>query len=166
MNLQYTLHFDDWEAFTLYVNRTVPSLVRARKVSHFGLPVVYAAFGLFAGWNLGEWWVGGSMLGLAFAWWMLYPKLHLHRTRKHLQRLQRDGAAKAILGDYAMELSEESLEASIDGARSIFPWEAFEQVIEDEGRVYLHLSPSKALVIPRNVAGAPEFVAECRRRIG
>lgn len=166
MILTYTLQFEDWEAFTLYVNRTVPTLVRARKISHFGLPVAYAAFGLFAGFNLGEWWVGGSMIGLSFAWWMLYPKLHLHRTRKHLKRLEADGAAKAILGDYELSLSDDSLDARIASASSTFPWEAFEQITEDNGRVYLHLSPSTALVIPRNVAGATDFVAECRRRIG
>lgn len=166
MKLQYTLEFADWEAFTLHVNETVPTLVRARKISHFGLPVVYAAFGLFAGFNLGEWWVGGAMIGLAFAWWMLYPKLQLYRTRKHLLRLEKDGAAKAILGDYVLEATEETLEAHIAEAHSAFPWTAFEGIVEDEGRFYLHLSPSKALVIPAEVPGTAEFMAECRRRIG
>jgi len=166
MKLSYTLQFEDWEAFTLHVNRTVPSLIRARKISHFGLPIVYAAFGLFAGINLREWWVGGAMLALAFAWWMLYPKLQLHRTRKHLLRLEKDGAAKAILGDYELECTEIALEARISAAESRFPWEAFEKVTEEEGRTYLHLTPTKALVIPSGVEGGADFVAECRWRIG
>ncbi|MFK5956259.1 MAG: YcxB family protein [Planctomycetota bacterium] len=165
MKLEYTLRFEDWAAFTLYVNRTVPSLARARKISHIGLPVVYFTFGIFAGLSLGDWVVGGSMMSLAFAWIILYPKLAEFRTHKHLRKLERAGAAAAILGDYCLEITEEGIDARIATAESCLPWASLVGIVEDEGRAYLQLSPTAAVVVPLDGSGAAEFVQECRRRL-
>ena len=141
MELRYTLRFEDWEAFTLYVNETVPSLKRARRISHIGLPLVYATFGLYAMFGLGDYIIGGSLLGLAFAWVTLFPRLFLYRTRKQLLRLERDGAAKGILGDYHLMVEDAGLAARIQGAESHFDWEAFEDLVVSGSRAFLMLSP-------------------------
>ena len=163
MKIEYTLRFEDWAMFTMYVNRTVPSLARARKISHYGLPMVYGAFGVFAGLSLGDWIVGGSMLGLAFAWVFLYPKLAEYRTVKHLRKLERSGTADMILTDYTLESGEGGIEASISSAQSLLPWAGIVDIVEDEGRIYLMLSPTSALVVPLSSPGAVEFVEECRK---
>ncbi|MHC4824047.1 MAG: hypothetical protein ACYTEP_08530 [Planctomycetota bacterium] len=165
MELQYTLRFEDWEAFTLHVHQTVPSMVRARRISHVGLPLVYATFGLYAMFGLGDYVIGGSLLALAFAWMTLFPRLFLYRTRKQLQRLERDGSAKGILGEYHLKVEEGGLAARIQGAESHFDWESFEDLVIAEERAYLKLSPNKALVVPLDSPGALDFVAECRRRL-
>lgn len=165
MIIEYTLRFEDWALFTMYVNRTVPSLARARKISHYGLPMVYGAFGIFAGISLGDWIVGGSMMALAFAWVLLYPKLSEYRTVKHLRKLERDGAADLILADYRLEATEDGIEASISSAKSNLPWSSIIGIVEEEGRAYLQLSATSALVVPLSGPGATEFVAECRKRV-
>lgn len=165
MKIEYTLRFEDWAMFTMYVNRTVPSLARARKISHYGLPMVYGAFGIFAGLSLGDWIAGGSMLGLAFAWIFLYPMLAEYRTVKHLRKLERNGAAATILTDYSLEITEEGIEAGISSAQSHLPWSAIIGIVEDEGRAYLQLSLTSALVVPMSGPEVTEFIAECRKHV-
>lgn len=165
MKLEYTLRFEDWSAFTLYVNRTVPSLARARKISHFGLPLVYFSFGVFAGASLGDWVVGGAMMSLGFAWVFLYPKLAEFRTQKHLRKLERGGAAASILGDYCLETTDAGIDARIANAESSLPWASIVGIVEDAGRAYLQLSPTAAVVVPLDAEGAVEFVQECRQRL-
>ena len=165
MKIEYTLRFEDWAMFTMYVNRTVPSLARARKISHYGLPLVYAVFGVFAGFSLGDWMVGGSMMGLAFAWVFLYPKISEYRTVKHLRKLESKGAAASILTDYTLAITEEGIDARISATESKLPWEAIIGIVEEEGRAYLQLSPTSALVVPLAGPGAAEFLQECRQHV-
>ena len=165
MKIEYTLRFEDWAMFTMYVNRTVPSLARARKISHYGLPTVYACFGLFAGISLGDWIVGGSMLGLAFAWVFLYPKLAEYRTVKHLRKLERSGAAASILADYTLEITGDGIDTRIAASESKLPWEAIVGIVEEEGRAYLQLSATSALVVPLGGSGAVDFLQECRKHV-
>ncbi len=161
MKLSYTLGFEDWEAFTLYVHRTAPSYVRMHRISRNGVALIYGLFGLFACIQQREWVVGGALLGLGFAWWTLFPHLVHLRTRRQLKRMQTKGET-SILGDYHLETSEKGLYVQISGARTEMDWGLFSALVRQPKHAFLMLDATRALVIPLRGQENADFVAHCQ----
>jgi len=163
--LRYHLAFADWAAFTHHVQRTMPGFRRAHLFSRYGVTAVYLGCAVLA-WQLKQDWLVASALGLlGFAWAVLFPVLLRKRTYRQLTRMERDGAAKGILGDYRLQATADGLAAELDGNRSEFRWAAFQGIQTDGSRHFLMLAPNRALVIPPDVEGADAFLETFRAHL-
>lgn len=163
--LRYHLAFQDWAAFTHHVQLTMKSYRRVHAFSRFGVTAAYVFCAVLA-WQMKQDWMVASALGLlAIAWVILFPAVQRRRTHRQLQRMEKDGAAKGILGDYHLTATDEGLIAELDGNRSEFLWSSFSGVDTDGDRHFLMLSPNRALVIPPKVEGIEAFLQAFHDRV-
>lgn len=163
--LRYHLAFQDWAAFTHHVQLTMKSYRRVHAFSRFGVTAAYVFCAVLA-WQMKQDWLVASGLGLlAVAWVILFPAVQRRRTHRQLQRMEKDGAAKGILGDYHLTATDQGLIAELDGNRSEFQWSTFQSVESDGQRHFLMLAPNRALVIPPKIDGTESFLETVQERI-
>jgi hypothetical protein len=162
MKVQYELNREDFIAFNLYHMIHSPALGLNRRGQRLVLLIVAEVLGLvilfdpqpFTVSYFLVWCIIGVLLILIFC----VPFMSRHSTRKVAAAMFNERKNQASRGTSEIRLSPMEIIVRDGLSSASIRWDAVEKIVEDVSYIYIYLSATEALIIPRRAfPGAAEF---------
>ena len=167
--LQYEVTLEDAEAFAVFHHQYSPMLQRRARMLRLGLSVVIAAIAGTIGALTGQTVMALVGLGIALAYWFLFPRRYLKGLRQTVRRTYQEGRNTGVLGPTRLVIDEEFVTESTGSREVRTRWSAIEAVEETRDHAFVYITGSSALIIPRRGVDAEKLaamLAEIRSRLG
>ncbi len=148
MTVTYTLGLDDIVAFNQHFALVRQRELVPRRGVQITIQVVLSCVVILAFIRFGPL---GGLLALA-AWYAVYflqtPAFRF-LIRKNLTRIYRVGAPDPLVGAHTLVLNDGSFVSQSEQGRSEWPWARLRHVSETPSHVFLYISNTQALILPR-----------------
>lgn len=168
MTVQYENTLQDAIAYNEYCHNHTPRLRRYNRRFRFLGPLAIIAgasltLRLLQGHPLAWWaWII-LLLGAAF-YFAIHPAVWRFALRKQVKLLSEAGAYKAFIGAYAVTIGADGIRSVASIGEALYRWDAVTSVVKTETHLFLFLSETMAVFIPRrafaDAAQETAFLAE------
>jgi hypothetical protein len=154
--IDYELTVEDLVRWNQYFLRTSPTMRRQFWTMWVLLGVLFITLAVvvpqaYQPRNLNfERWILSAVLGLPFVGlWLAYPWYFRRKYSHAVRAFLREGANQNVVGPRRLSISPEFIVFSTPLLQTVTRWQAVEHVVHDTDAVYIKLSSTTALNIPR-----------------
>ncbi|MBX5480808.1 MAG: YcxB family protein [Myxococcaceae bacterium] len=168
MELKYEVTLEDATEFALYHHRHSPTLVRRRRFLRVGmcglLAIVAGAVGALARSPF----LGAVGFAFALAFWFMFPRRYERGLRETVAKLYAEGKNLDVLGPTTLTLDEEFITETTPTREVRTRWGAVERVVDAPMHVFIYVTGSTALILPRRDLGeeaSAKLLNELRARV-
>lgn len=168
LELEYDVKMEDAIEFALFHHRQSPSLKKRRRVLRLGLSALLVVMaGVIAG--IAKAPVLG-LIGFVFAllFWWFFPRRFERGLRETVVRMYSEGKNMGVLGPTKLVLEEDLITESTPTRDVRTRWPAVERCIETPMHVFVYVTGSSALIVPKRdigEEGAKRLLEEVRSRM-
>ena len=157
IELHYTLCCDDIVAFNLHHVTTSPTARQTRRRVLFWSMFSLSAYALVdlwgelvKGYNLVQALTGiYPLLILMLLFLLIYPKLYHWSIRRYARRSWNEGKNKTMIGELTLRVDKDGIQYTGPHSASRFDWEVVERVDALKNYIFLYISASNAIALPR-----------------
>lgn len=170
MNLQYTLTENDYIAFNRSHYSRSPTMrgqfFRSRIYMSgvfFFLPVLLVV-------TLTEFtylWAGfAAGFMVAFLIYRFYPKFYWKMIERNLRKfLRKQDPSAPFEKPASISLEDDGMHFSIGSNESVSPYSSINDIVHENGAVYIYVDALQGSIIPAGVYGTDEFVSELKAKL-
>ena len=168
LELEYEVTLEDVTAFALFHHRHSPHLLRRRRILRVGMAAVMVVVAAVVAAVARAPLLG--FVGLAFAvlFYFMFPRRYERGLRDNVAKMYAEGKNLDVLGKTKLVIDDDFILESTPTRDVRTRWSAVEGCVETEQHVFVYVTGSTALVIPRRDVPGPllaRFVERVRAQL-
>ena len=170
MHLEYTLTENDYIAFNRSHYSRSPSMRRQFSRSRFYMSAVFFFIPMllavtFSGFTYIWAGVTGGVIVAGLIYW-IYPKFYWKMIERNLRKFLRKGGP-GVPWEMPAELSleDDGMHFSIGPNSSVSPYSSVQDIVNENGAVYIYVDTLQGAIIPAGVSGMDGFVSALKAKL-
>ncbi len=170
MQLQYTLTENDYIAFNKSHYSRSSSMRRQFSRFRFYMSAVFFFIPMllavtFTGFTYIWAGLAGGVVVFVLIYW-LYPKFYWKMIKRNLRKFLRKGISNTAWEMPAeLSLKDDGMHFSIGQNASVSPYSSVQDIVNENGTVYIYVDALQGAIIPAGVVGTDEFVSALKAKL-
>lgn len=149
LEIEYEVTLEDVTSFALHHHRTSPELKQRRRLLRLGMSSLLVVTATVVGAVAKAPLLGmvGLVFALAFYW--MFPRRYERGLRETVARMYAEGKNREVLGPTKLTLDDHAIIETAPNRVARTEWRMVEGLAETETHVFVYVTGSTALVVPR-----------------
>ncbi len=156
ISINYEITLEDILQFNLYVQKQSPSQQRFISFIQYFFPIIIIFLSFYLIYMVGLQLQSILYIIFSILWFVFIPKLIRITTKYQAKRLLGEGKNSAMLGNFILTLSENSIHYRSDSGESTTHWNGINKISESNQYIYIFLSSISAYIIPKKAFAKDE----------
>ena len=159
MKIDYQLEEKDYIQFNLFQIQDSNKIKKKLTRQRITLSILFIVIALLSFFNLNRFplIVGGIFLGMAIIWYLIFPSFAKRQVVRSTKKTIASGRLANLFDEVQLVLNHEGVREIRSQGEFVTNWEDIDRINIQNDYVYLFITESLVIIIPRRVMNQDEF---------